>query len=69
MKHLNIVQLLFRFRSFAQDVLDKVVSTNVAVNDMKTLLSNHVIHRLDDHDERLKNVDGKLDIIIEKLDT
>jgi len=69
MKRLTILTLLLRFRAYAQDTYDLIAKIHDRVGELEKLITNHLFHKLEDHDKRFEHIDQTLDTIVKKLDS
>jgi len=74
MKRLTVLTLLFRFRAYAQDTYDLISKIYDRVGELEKLITNHLFHKLEDHDkqlsrqgEQLTHIETKIDTIVKKL--
>jgi len=59
--------LFWQVRALAVETRNMVEQCQKAIKDLKYVLDNHLLHRLDDHEDKLKKIDGKLDVITKRL--
>ena len=56
MKRISILGFLLQFRSYVENTYELISKISDRVGSIEGMISNHIMHRLDTHEEMIKEI-------------